>query len=109
MCFFDHDGGGFFFATTESLLCLSYSSKYFFFSFSSEIGAEVKEGGDIPAWFLHGQTPLWPSGGRHTLLPGRPAAGPNLLEEPGRYAQRQNPLSTSLRPSITKARVQPVL
>lgn len=60
--------------------------KTFFLSLPCEISAQVKERGDIPSWFNLGQTPFWPSRGRHALLPGWPATGPCLLEEPGRYA-----------------------
>lgn len=57
-----------------------------FLIFPSETCAKVKEGGDIPSGFHPGQAALWPVGGGHALLPGRPAAGPGLLEEPRRYA-----------------------
>lgn len=64
---------------------LATEANIFSSALPSEIGAQVKEGGDIPSWFNPGQTPIWPSGGGHALLPGWPAAGPCLLEEPGRY------------------------
>lgn len=74
------------FATTQSQQCLSYSSKHVLLFLPSKISAQVKEGGDISSWFDPGQTTFWPTRGRHTLLPRWSAAGPCLLEEPGRYA-----------------------